>query len=155
MYLPECFKTCYLLHYTLISAFDIAENFKMLWLMEFSKNEVWTEMFISGMCYSIVFEEESLIPAYLMALLISMLPSCVLWKNTFLGNAGNYIVNWTGYSFFCCLRLSSQSVQLGLDFVGMWQRIYVLISSTPVDYPVRNRSSGEFGSVFCQWLRYI
>jgi len=36
----ECFKTCYLLNYMLISAFDIAENFKLLWLMEFSKKKI-------------------------------------------------------------------------------------------------------------------
>ena len=49
MFPPECFKTCYLLHYMLISAFKMAENSKLLRLMEFSKNEVWYETFISGM----------------------------------------------------------------------------------------------------------
>jgi len=68
----------------LISALELAEIFKMLRLMEFSKNDLRSEPFTSGICYCTVFEEDSSIAMYL--LLISMLASRVLRKNTFLGN---------------------------------------------------------------------
>ena len=41
----------------LISAFDIAENFKQFWLMEFSKNEVWFELLFR--VYVIVLEVDA------------------------------------------------------------------------------------------------
>jgi hypothetical protein len=159
----------------LIGAFDIAEIFKMLWLMEFSKNEEWFELLFlvcvivlevdSGtkgarerpkknwmesirkvmnernlnvdhwedrkqwslgvglrrktfwnrytyMCYCSVFEENSFNPPYLMAPLIIMLASRVVWKNTFLGNAENYTVNWKGFLLYYFWRLISQIPQL-------------------------------------------
>jgi len=87
--LSECFKTCYLLNYMLISAFERAEIFKLLWLMEYSKIDVWSETFISGICYCTVLEEDSFILTYLMALRISLLASRMHWKNAFLGIAEN------------------------------------------------------------------
>jgi hypothetical protein len=75
------FKTCYLLNYMPVSSFEIAEILKMLLLMGFSKTYIWSEPFVSVICYCTVFEENSFISAYLMTLLISMLASRVLWKN--------------------------------------------------------------------------
>jgi len=71
------------------------------------------------MCNCTLFEEDSFIRKYLVALLLLMLASRFLWYNVFLGNAENYVVNWTEYSVFCCLRLISQIAQLGLISVGM------------------------------------
>jgi hypothetical protein len=55
-----------------------------------------------------------------MALLISMMASRVLRKNAFLGNVENLFVNWTRYSLFRRLRLSSKVAQLGLGSVSMF-----------------------------------
>jgi hypothetical protein len=120
----------------LVSAFEIAEDFRLFWLMEISKN------FISCICYCTVFEEDSLIVTLLLALLISMLASRVFWKNVFLWNVEIYIVKCAGYSLFCRLRLSSQIAQLSLGSVGRFQRIYVLSSEHACRYQSRNRSSG-------------
>ena len=65
------------------------------------------------MCYCTVFEEDSFVPTY-------MLGSRVLWKNDFLGNAEDYVENWTGYSLFCPLYLSSKIAQLGLGSVALF-----------------------------------
>ena len=57
------FKTCYLLNYKLVSSCEITEIFKILWLIDFSKNYICSESFISVICYCTVFEEDSFIPA--------------------------------------------------------------------------------------------
>ena len=67
----------------------ISTNFQTVLSDGIFKNNVWSEPFISGICYCTVFEEGSFIASYLMALFISMLASRVLWKNVFLGNAEN------------------------------------------------------------------
>jgi len=72
------------------------------------------------MIYCTIFKEDSFIPTYMMTFLINMLGSRVLWNNDFLGNAEDYVENWTGYSLFCSLRLSSQIAQLGLRSVALF-----------------------------------
>jgi hypothetical protein len=73
----------------LISAFEIAGIFRLFWLTEFSKNDVRSKAFTSRISYCTEFEEDCFVATYPMALLISMLASRVLRKNTFLGNVEN------------------------------------------------------------------